>query len=166
MEEARRFALSLLGKGEEVPKEAVLCAPCGGPGGPEEGGVVARAGVRTGVLLQYLEGLTGLPGGPGFYLADLMTGVVRFFFRPHGGSLEPIARARRAAEDLGGYLLLESCPEPFRSLLGTWGKEEDRLSSPLLARLKLAFDPEVRLAPGRIPYRLARGSAEAEGFSG
>lgn len=99
-------------------------------------GRISVAPARLAVLTPALDGLAGLG-----YLAEHGVGTV------HVATDEPgrLAAARRIAEEHGGWLLREAgAPEldPFGAAFP---------APALQARVRAAFDPTGKLAPGRIP---------------
>ena len=58
-----------------------------------------------------------------------------------------VARLRQAAVDLGGTLVIEHCPLALKSGVDVWGAGGDDLAA--MRKMKLAWDPNEALAPGR-----------------
>ena len=58
-----------------------------------------------------------------------------------------VLRLRRAAEDLGGTLLIEHCPWEFKREMEVWGSPGDGFD--VMRRIKAAWDPKGILSPGR-----------------
>jgi glycolate oxidase FAD binding subunit len=57
------------------------------------------------------------------------------------------SRLRQAATDLGGTLVIERCPVPFKSSADVWGPAGDDLDA--MRKMKKVWDPAGVLAPGR-----------------
>ncbi len=58
-----------------------------------------------------------------------------------------VARLRKAAEDLGGRLIVERCPPELKAKVDVWGPAGDDLEA--MRKLKAAWDPKGILSPGR-----------------
>jgi glycolate oxidase FAD binding subunit len=58
-----------------------------------------------------------------------------------------VLRLRRAAEDLGGALIVEHCPWEFKSGIEAWGSAGDHFE--VMRRVKGVWDPKGILSPGR-----------------
>jgi len=58
-----------------------------------------------------------------------------------------VLRLRRAAEDLGGTLLVEHCPWEFKREMEVWGSPGDGFD--VMRRIKAVWDPKGILSPGR-----------------
>lgn len=58
-----------------------------------------------------------------------------------------VTRARRAAEDLGGSLVVERCPIELKSRVEVWGATGDDFEA--MRKLKALWDPKGILSPGR-----------------
>jgi glycolate oxidase FAD binding subunit len=58
-----------------------------------------------------------------------------------------VTRLRLAAVDLGGRLAIEHCPVNLKSRVDVWGGGGDDLDA--MRKMKLAWDPDGVLAPGR-----------------
>jgi len=57
------------------------------------------------------------------------------------------ARIRKAAEDLGGSLVVEHCPPDLKSAIDVWGPAGDDFEA--MRKLKAVWDPKGILSPGR-----------------
>jgi len=58
-----------------------------------------------------------------------------------------VLRLRRAAEDLGGTLLVEHCPWEYKRQMEVWGSPGDGFD--VMRRIKAVWDPKGILSPGR-----------------
>jgi glycolate oxidase FAD binding subunit len=63
------------------------------------------------------------------------------------GLVALIRRLRKAAQDLGGALVVEHCHWDIKSRLDVWGPAGDDFA--VMAKLKAVWDPKGILAPGR-----------------
>lgn len=106
-------------------------------GGAEEG-IVVRATAPPARLGELLGELVAART-----IVDVGSGVI---WATLGASADP-ARLRRAAEALGGSLVLLRAPEGMRREIGTWGSPAGGLE--LMRRLKAGYDPDGILGPGR-----------------
>jgi glycolate oxidase FAD binding subunit len=106
------------------------------PGGPHRGRISVRPGLVPSVAseLRRVEGLR--------WLAEVGVGTVHVA----GDEVAQLAAARSAAVAAGGWMLREAgAPE-----LDGYGTGLPNAS--LMARVKSAFDPTGKLAPGRLPF--------------
>jgi glycolate oxidase FAD binding subunit len=115
--------------------------PCDAPSlptGPHRGraSVPARAIVALGQLLTELEDVR--------WLAEAGVGTVHLA----GDTEDALLRARQAAERVGGWMLREA-GGPNLDGFGI-----DLPNAALMARVREAFDPTGKLAPGRLPLPL------------
>jgi glycolate oxidase FAD binding subunit len=67
--------------------------------------------------------------------------------KPDSGSKGLVKRIRQAAQDLGGALLVEHCPEALKTEVDVWGPTGDDFAA--MSKLKAVWDPMGILAPGR-----------------
>lgn len=82
--------------------------------------------------------------------AQVGVGIVHLcILEPRGvaGFAGLVRRLRKAAEDLGGALVVESCPFDLKSRVDVWGVTGDDLDA--MRKLKAVWDPKSILAPGR-----------------
>lgn len=105
------------------------------PDGPHRGRISVRPRALT--ALAPALAATGCR-----WLAEAGVGTVHVA----ADTLEPLARARKAAHAHGGWLLREGGGQG----LDPFGAPLPNLQ--LLRRIKAAFDPDGKLAPGRLPF--------------
>jgi glycolate oxidase FAD binding subunit len=116
---------------------------CDGPPAWPEGPHRGRASVAPAHVQSLGRALGALDGVR--WLAEAGVGTVHVATDDSAG----LAAARAAAESLGGWLLREAgAPD-----LGGFGVPMP--NAELMARVKQAFDPEAKLAPGRLPFAFA-----------
>jgi glycolate oxidase FAD binding subunit len=82
--------------------------------------------------------------------AQVGVGIVHLCLLPE--SLSPaleglVVRLRKAAEDLGGRLIIEHCPVDLKNRVDVWGSTGDDVEA--MRKMKSAWDPKGILAPGR-----------------
>lgn len=82
-------------------------------------------------------------------VAYLTTGLVlaRVSATDAESTVELIAHARRCAEEVNGYLVVEAAPVALKRRIDVWGNAGSALA--LMRRLKHQFDPLSTLNPGR-----------------
>lgn len=147
---ARSFVL-LEGHPDDIDAEAARIAgtALGGPPAWPSGRHRGRISVRPGVLESLGARLDGLGV---HWLGEAAIGTVHV-----ASDDEPaLAAARRAAHELGGWMLREAGAP---SLDGFGVPLPNRM---VMQRIRAAFDPAGRCNPGRLPLE-ARGADEVEG---
>jgi len=87
--------------------------------------------------------LTGLPAGSRWWASP----GIGIAYWPFEGDLDEVRAARVAAESAGGSLVLMAASAETTAALGAWGTPPATLE--LMRRIKLAFDPQSILNPGR-----------------
>jgi glycolate oxidase FAD binding subunit len=90
-----------------------------------------------------------LGGGAILHYPTLGIAFVTGTLQDAGAAAQAVATARRAAAPGNGALVLGAAPASLRDVAGVFGVAPPALE--LMRRLKAAFDPEGRLAPGRLP---------------
>lgn len=87
-------------------------------------------------------------------VAQLGVGVVELGLVTRAASPEPrvpspgfIGQLRQATRDLGGSLVVTRCPAGMKSKIDVWGPPDDDFE--VMHKLKVAWDPEGTLSPGR-----------------
>jgi FAD/FMN-containing dehydrogenase len=122
--------------------------------------LVWRAGVRPNALGRMLES-----AGAGMWHAGAGDGRLRVFERtpnPRGaarrGNVEAaafaVARAREAAREAGGSLVVERAPSPLMRELDAWGLNDS--AAFLMRRVKEQLDPSGTFSPGRFRFDASR----------
>jgi glycolate oxidase FAD binding subunit len=127
------------GRAGLAPEDPAADAAPAFPGGPHRGRISIRPGLVPSVAseLQRVDGLR--------WLAEVAVGTVHVA----GDDVAQLAAARSAAVAAGGWMLREAgAPE-----LDGYGTGLPNAS--LMARVKSAFDPTGKLAPGRLPFPTA-----------
>ncbi len=144
-------------EGHDADVEAELAAgrltPGGGPPPRPPGVHRGRISVRPARVRAVAEGLAGA-GAP--YLAEVGVGTI------HVATDDPavLAGARAVAEAQGGRLLREAgAPH-----LDPFGAPPPGVA--VMRRIKAAFDPHGKLAPGRMPFVEAPAAAAARAVAG
>jgi FAD/FMN-containing dehydrogenase len=103
-------------------------------------GIVHLCALQEDVARTCLVGPRLVPDGQG-KAADLQNRPAQHVL---GGLVD---RLRQAARDLGGTLVIESCPVDLKSGVDVWGAGSDDLAA--MRKMKSAWDPNEVLSPGR-----------------
>jgi glycolate oxidase FAD binding subunit len=117
------------------------------------GDVRARASFLPASMPAALEALRplarSLGGGAIVAYPSLGIAFVTGTLQDATGTVAALAGARRAVGGGNGSVVLAAAPAPLREQAGIFGVAPPALA--VMRRLRAAFDPEGRLAPGRLP---------------